>query len=382
MKPRTQMSSIKWYLWGILSVLCLLFAGGILLAEQSMQKKLYDQQMAKRWGKDGNVAQVSAFFAEGEVDDVSYFRGIEATIENALLQASVTSQKENARLWIQAVSRNGKVTLGTTKSKVELEAVGVSGEFFMFHPQTMVTGSLFREDSMMSDGVVIDKETAWQLFGSGDVAGMQVMIGQVPHYITGVIERPRGRLYEAAGLNKSVCYLSIESLQEYGTATGGFTYEVVMPNPIQNFALSAVKNAIGTENEAVVLIENSSRFTFLSILEVIKQFGIRSMSFKDIVYPYWENVARGYEDIYAVLLLLKMILLFIPLAFFMVVMILLWKRKKWTTKDTYNRIKDILYDVSVKQGQKKKTHSTDRGKRKSDRTKETKKKQEENYEES
>ena len=90
--------SKKMYLWGIISVLCLLFAGGILLIEQSLQKKLYDQQMAERWSQEGNVAQVSAFFAEDEVEDISYFRGIQAAIEKALQQASITSEKENARL--------------------------------------------------------------------------------------------------------------------------------------------------------------------------------------------------------------------------------------------------------------------------------------------
>ena len=278
---------MKIWVMGLFSVICLLFTGIILICEQHIQKELYDQQMAERWSKEGDAAQISAFFAEDAVEDESYFIGIEQSVDKALQTASIVNENENARLWIDAISQNGKVVLGSERAYVELNALGVSGEFFQFHPQKIISGSLFREDSMMQDGVVIDEETAWQLFGSSDVAGMQIMIGQVPHYITGVIERPEGRLEAAAGLGKSVCYLSLDSLKNYGTVTGGFTYEIVMPNPIKGFALSTMQTAVGTENEEVVLVENSTRFDVLSLFQIIQDFGIRSMSFKWIVYPYW-----------------------------------------------------------------------------------------------
>lgn len=56
----------------------------------------------------------------------------------------------------------------------------------------------------MSDGVVLDEDAAWQLFGSSDIAGQSVMIGETPHHVAGVIERPDDRLSRKAGLNKSV----------------------------------------------------------------------------------------------------------------------------------------------------------------------------------
>ncbi|MBR5595825.1 MAG: ABC transporter permease [Lachnospiraceae bacterium] len=318
-----------------------------------MQKKLYDQQMAERWSKQGDVAQVSVFFSKEEVENIDYFRTIRQSVHNALQQASITVEKENARLWIDAMSRSGKVTLRSERATMEVKAIGVGGEFFQFHPQKILSGSLFREDSMMQDGVVIDKETAWQLFGSSDVTGMQIMIGQVPHFITGVIERPKGHMYEAAGLEKPICFLSLESLENYGIATGGFSYEIVMPNPIRNFALSTIQAAVGTKNENVVLIENSSRFQVLSLYKVIKQFGIRSMSFQEISYPYWENVARGYEDIFAVFLGIKIILLINPVIFVLAVIISWWKKKTWTLKQGIVWVQDSLYEKSVKRVQKK-----------------------------
>ena len=354
MKKFIQNISMKMLVWGIVSVLCLVLFGTLFLIEDAMQKKLYDQQMAQRWSKEGDAAQISAFYANEEVENDIYFKSIEQSVEKALQQASITTEKENARLWIDAISRSGKVTLCSDRATVEVKALGVSGEFFQFHPQKILSGGLFREDSMMQDGVVIDKETAWQLFGSSDVAGMQIMIGQVPHFITGVIERPKGRLQAAAGLEKSICYLSLESLEAYGTATGGFSYEIVMPNPIQNFALSTMQTAVGVDNENVVVIENSRRFQTLPLLKIIGQFGMRSMSFREISYPYWENIARGYEDIFALFLGLKIVFLLNPIIFLVVVLIICWKKKTWTVKQGIVWVQDSLYERSAKRAQKKK----------------------------
>ena len=337
----------------MISVICCLFLGMIFICEHQMKKDMYDQQMAKRWSDEGDAAQISAFFAEGSVEDVTYFKGIEQSVKNALQAASIVSEKESARLWIDAISRNGEIVLNSSRGNVELKALGVSGEFFQFHPQKLVYGSLFRQDSMMQDGVVIDEETAWQLFGSSNVAGMQIMIGQVPHYITGVIERPQGRLPEAAGLEKSVCYLSLESLQNYGKVTGGYTYEIVMPNPIKNFALSTMQTAVGADNEDVVLMENSSRFQLLPLFHIIQNFGIRSMSFQGIVYPYWENIARGQEDILALLLLVKMILLILPGIFVITVFIYLWKNRTWHVKQGIVWVQDKMYEAGTRRVQKK-----------------------------
>ena len=343
----------KWLFWCTSSVLCLLCFGGLIFAESVIEKKLYDQQMAKRWSKEGEAAQISAFYSPEEIEDTTYFKGIEQSITKALQQASISTENENARLWIDAVSRSGKIKLSSERVFVEVKAIGISGDFFQFHPQKILAGSLIRGDSMMQDGVVIDKETAWQLFGSSDVAGMQIMIGSVPHFITGVIERPPGRFQKAAGLDKPICYLSLEHLENYGTISGGFTYEVVMPNPVQNFAFSTLQTAVGIENENVVLVENSSRFKAVSIFKVMKQFGIRSMSFQEISYPYWENVARGYEDIFAVFLGLKLLFLLNGISFLLTLLIIYWKKRTWNLKKGIVWMQDILYDRSAKRAQAK-----------------------------
>lgn len=357
LKNRIQNIPVKIRILGLFSVICLLLAGVVWFGEHQIQKDLYDQQMAKRWSKEENVSQISAFFAEGAVEDENYFRQIEQGVDKALKEASVVSENPNARLWVDAVSKYGKVILNSQRGNVELNAMGVSGEFFQFHPQKIVSGSLFSQDSMMQDGIVIDEETAWQLFGSSDVAGMPVMIGQVPHLITGVIERPSGRLEKAAGLEKSVCYLSLESLQKYGTVSGGFAYEIVMPNPIKGFAISTMQTSVGNENKNVILVENSDRFKVLSLIRVIKNFGIRSMSFQGIVFPYWENIARGVEDILALLLCIKCMLLLVPSIFLIGLIRCLWKKRTWRLRTAVMWIQDKIYEAGTRRVQKRQKNS-------------------------
>ena len=120
-----------------------------------------------------------------------------------------------------------------------------------------------------------------------------------------------------------------------------------------NFAYSALQTAVGSGNENVILVENSSRFQALSMLKIIQQFGTRSMSFKEIVFPYWENVARGYEDIFAVLFIVKSIVLIVLGSFFFAVIVACWKRKTWTLENGITWMKDALYEKSAQRAKKK-----------------------------
>lgn len=304
----------QWISWGS-CFLCLLFVLVISLVEGVLQKQLYDQQAAARWSKEKDTAQVSAYFsADAEVED-NYFLGVKHQIDAALQEASILTENENARLWIDALSLHGKVRLKSDRTEVELKAVGVNGDFFQFHPVKLKYGSYFNNDSMMQDNVIIDEETAWQLFGGSDVVGMQVTIAGVPHRIGGVIDRETGRLAEAAGLKQPICYLSLDSLKAYGSGTGQYTYEVLLPNPVSGFALSTLTKQLEGFGEQVELVENSNRYQLMPRLLVLRDFGLRSMSHKGILYPYWENIARGYEDIFALTLLLKILLLLWPIIF-------------------------------------------------------------------
>ena len=336
----------------LISVLVIL---GLALCQRQMRKELVDQQMAERWSDKKDAAQISVFYQNQEVDNAYYFRGIEEKINQALTTASISLDTENegARLWMDAVSRSGKLEVTSELGKTEINAFGVMGDFFQFHPIRMVSGTYFSDLSMMKDTVIIDKETAWQLFGSFDITGMEVKIGDIPHVVVGVFERPKGRMEEAAGLDKPLCYLSIESLEKYGSSLGGYTYEIVLPNPIKKFGVSTVTTAVTADKKGVAVVENSSRYEILPLLFVAKSFGIRSMSKEGIIYPYWENIARGYEDIMAVLLLTELMLLFLLAVIFAGFIIYYYRRKTWSIEQGILWLKEKNYEMGTKRRRKK-----------------------------
>ena len=316
----------------------------LLLVSNSLGKSQLSQQMAQRWSNEGDVAQVSCFFSVDAYITQDSIEEFEHSIDSALAEASVlqTSENPSARLWADAYSADGTISLSSEKSSIEADAIGIGGDFFLFHPLTLVSGYYFSGNDLMQDYCVIDRDAAWQLFGSKDVSGMMVYIGGIPHIITGVVERPTGRLAEAAGLDRTLVYVSYETLEKLGKCNGINHYEIVMPNPVTGFAENYIRENLGRDAAETEVVENTSRYSFLSRLRMITQFGVRSMNGKAIIYPYWENIARGYEDILAAITAVDMVFLIYAVVIALVLFIYWWRHKGWTIKGLLLIAKDKL----------------------------------------
>lgn len=158
--------------------------------------------------------------------------------------------------------------------------------------------------------------------------------------VTGVIHREDGHLAEAAGLDSTLVYVSYETLTQLGRSNGINHYEIVMPNPVSEFAYKYVKDHLGSDEKNAEVVENTSRYSLLSRLKLIKQFGTRSMNGRAIIYPFWENIARGYEDIAAVLTLFELLFLAYPVLLALVLFIIWWRHKGWTLRDVRLKLQD------------------------------------------
>ena len=316
--------------------LVLAAVGGHLAGEQLCQS------MAARWSDQKDVSQVSCFFSRESGIEENQILSFEHQLDKALEEASIVNDSENpsARLWADAYSATGKVTIASNRASVEVSAVGIGGDFFQFHPLQLVSGSYFSGNDVLQDYVVIDEDAAWQLFGSNDVAGQMVTISGIPHMITGVVKREDGRIAETAGLTSSVAYVSYSTLTNYGTSLGLNTYELVMPNPVSGYAKKYVMENIGVDGVEVEVVENTTRFAILGRLKVLASFGTRSMSSKAIIYPYWENIARGYEDILALITVFMLLAFLYPAVLLIVAVILAWRHKTWSVAGVICMCKD------------------------------------------
>lgn len=292
-----------------------------------------DEQMAwKRWGNISECTQATIFFDSTYGFTYYNIRELQNTIEKKLTEASVVSESENAnaRQWIDAYSVRGELDYVGEAGKANARTYGVGGDFFQFHPLKLVNGSYFSSESLMQDYILLDRDLAWQLFGSDDITGRQVWVNDIPLMVTGVYDRPDNKLNNAAGNNVPTAYISYSMFNtltggEEATEKGIDSYEIILPNVVDGFGYKMLTdNFKGTENK-YFMIENAARFKFLSLLKVIGGFGKRSMSMNGIIFPYWENVARGYEDILALFLLIRLVL-YLYAAVVAIVFLIMWLR--------------------------------------------------------
>lgn len=349
--------SIKQWILCISFFASLILALGLQLFSGYLKNQLTHEMVADQWDKEGGTAHISVYFSESEkyglkdsLDATAFrlenwYQQILKELENASITVD-TEQNPTARLAVYGYSASGKIQLNTEHGNAEVKAYGVGGDFFQFHPLKLVYGSYFSESDLMQDRIVIDTETAWKLFGSNDVVGMFVKIDGIPHMVVGVYERESGHFNDAAGNDESCAYVSHSTLYEHGQYHGLETAEYLIPNPVSGFAAGLVQTQYSGMD--VEIVENQKRYDFLPLLNVIRAFGTRSMGLSGITFPYWENIARGYEDVLAGLLLLELICLTYALVVLVCFVWYLWLHRKWRARNVYEKIKDLGYEASVK----------------------------------
>ena len=135
----------------------------------------------------------------------------------------------------------------------------------------------------------------------------------------------------------------------YGQAAGTTldSYELLIKNPVQKFGFNALKEALGLDESSYEIVENSSRFGLMNRFTVLRNFGIRSMNTKNIVFPYWENRARAYEDLAALLLILELLCLVYPVIFAAGKIHWLWKHKTEIRQKLVQWIKVFVKELRI-----------------------------------
>lgn len=294
------------YLWLAAINLCCLALMAVCLGRYSVYDDLLpSQQAAQRWQGDSEqrFAQVSLFFPSGggpSENDIAAFR---QTLDNKLLEASLTAP-ENGALWTDAYSATSKLNVASDKATANVIAIGVAGDYFLFHPLQLRHGSYIWGDDLMKDRVVIDEELAWRLFGGVEVAGLTLTIDGNPYWIAGVVSREKDALSRLA-MDEEQPYIFVDYSVLAAKETGIGCYELVAPDPVGGFALSIVEEGFSADNG--VPVENSSRYTLGNIWRMFTDWQSLLMNKDGVALPYWENAARlcaAYRLIYFLCILL------------------------------------------------------------------------------
>ena len=124
-------------------------------------------------------------------------------------------------------------------------------------------------------------------------------------------------------------------------------YEAAIPNPITNYALNTMVSCLteaGVDNSQTVIVDNTSRFDTWRLALMIAQPGLRSMQSISIRYPYWENVARAWEDIMIPFAFLELFMRFSPFLFLLFLLLWYATHRSWTMGGVIETVRQRIYD--------------------------------------
>lgn len=269
-----------------------------IISYNSTANKLLSQDTISRWAPDSELryAQVSCFVNAMEAPTEEQLYTFAGVVDSKLVEASI-AVPEDGKLWTYAYSAIDTLTVKGSYGSSTANAFGVGGDYFLFHPLSLLSGSYFASDDLMDDHVLLDKELAWRLFGSTDLAGMIITINEIPFYISGVIDREDDEFSQKAYDEEEAprIYLSYTALQRLNEKAAITCYEIVLPSPIVDFGLNIAKEnfPLGERGEA---IKNSGRFSLEPSINNLINFNTRTINSNEISYPYWENAARLVEN--------------------------------------------------------------------------------------
>lgn len=302
--------SKKWiFCW--VNALLLLLAALCLFGLLQVCTALPTMNAADSWAGESemNFAQLACYLPAGQTIEQADVYSFRQTLNTKLTEASLEAPV-NGSLFTDAYSGFSTLTVTTARGNAQVNVTGVGGDYFRFHPLALRSGSYLTESDLMKDRVILDEELAWKLFGGMDLTGLSVTINGADYYVAGVVSREKDPYSAIAYADGAAMFMSYEALKTLDESVGISCYEIVMPNPITAFANNIVSGSFPLHNGIVV--ENSSRYSLGNLLNVIGDFGKRSMGQNGIIYPYWENAVRLTEDYAALYLVLSILFALTP----------------------------------------------------------------------
>lgn len=327
-------------------LLCIIVALVCLCLLHETNKKESAYNAARRWqsGRQ-DFAYISVYMSpeEGwkESDRNSFTSSLKMSFqENSIINEDREDNSDG--LLKDCFSCEGVMEFTNGKNMATAKVTATGGDFFFFHQPVWLSGFAYSSDDVMKDRAVIDKELAWQLFGGENVAGMPFKINGNTYYVAGVVDtgqtkeekKAYGEInrawlpysafcneyqgnYGTSGGTGSTGITDFSGMSDIGAGTGEKTnkvpvtcYEIVMPNPVQEWAINLVQKNLGTEERKMVVVENSKRTNFFYVINSLKEFFYKTAGTQPVAYPYWENAARTRDikrELYTGILLIAVI---------------------------------------------------------------------------
>lgn len=288
---------------------------------------LSDQLGAERWETEEKPYSLSTVFLENQNGiPASALTEIRIKVENALTAGGVPSEDYP---WLFAYSRTEQATLKNGVASSSVEVTLVAGDYFQIHPLSIRSGWYFDENEVMRDRIVLDRQTAWDLFYSDNVVGQYLTWNGQNYVVAAVVDTLPGKYNEmAAGDTRRAWALGDSPAADQNQ---GYTcVEMVLPQPVDGFGTATLKSALeGYLPENTTVLDNSERFSFVNRWNALRTISTRWISSQAIAYPYYENAARLVENHLALRLIPEGIFLGFPAISLCIWLWLLNKKRTW-----------------------------------------------------
>ena len=178
----------------------------------------YSQYAGERWtGKKMKYGEVSVFYEDGGGIKKNDIRSIENKINQKLYDDSYLESRSESRVWIDGYCGQMAGTLRNNTNTQDVRIYAVGGDFFLIHPIPLAAGSYPDLTSSDKYQVLLDEYTAWNLFGSSNVAGLKIWMDDTIYTVTGVVRVSTDKDYLQAYGNKNSVYIPAEAFAKTTT---------------------------------------------------------------------------------------------------------------------------------------------------------------------
>lgn len=320
-----------------LSLVSLLVFLALLVSIASI-KSDYNDVGAAYYGAGEPYAKIVASAAAQQPFSQSEINNYRFALDDMCEQESLSSE---GRVWADCYSgeKDGIATKLDQSSQTNVTVTAIGGDYFTFHNYKFVSGC--QNDATIDDSVVIDRRTAWSLFGSDNVVGMSFFLSGQLCTISGVVEMPDG--YYADFTDETPRVWINETLATFIYGSISFTsYEVYFPNPVENYALSCLSNIVSTGTYRT-LDELSGRFETLYLIKNIPNLAKSAAKTNSISYPFWDNASRSASQLCTLLTLFALISLVLPATYLLRIIYLAYKYRHAPIDFIKNTYKKLTY---------------------------------------
>lgn len=342
----------------ILAASLALSATGIIRYKVLIEPR-HDQYMADYWGEGSEVSfRQLTVFARGIESTGEYpiplYLGNGTSLKKAdintirtQLQSVVDSARNNPkdkgltedgspRGWTDCYSsffnttiRDADIDRDINESDwKDVEVIGVGGDYRAFHPFIYMSGGFLPAQCVDMDQIVLSDSIAWTLFGSYDIIGERVVLGDREFIVTGVVREQDSSIDREVGTDSPRVYIYFNAMEAIAKDSGAsfdpnadtsnlsdssmelltsgedttttsecavLCYEAMLPELVKGVANTDIKSAIPgyTENDPkFYIISNTGRFNVLKVWDYNMPLGENSEKLRVYNFPYWERASQ------------------------------------------------------------------------------------------